>query len=660
MATFAEAAIQFIGQDSALKSKLTEMEKAISESAQRMASGVTIAMVGVGASIAAAGVGLSVLVKQSADVGEELQKFSQRIAISVETLSGYKVATDRADISLEDFGGALQKASRNMVEAVGGTGAAADAFKTMGVSVTDSNGKLKTVEAVMLEVSDKFMAMEDGAQKTAFAMDIFGKSGATLIPFLNQGSAAIAAQRKEADLLGVTWTAAQAQMAGAFNDTLKDLNNAMAGFRNAVAQYLMPFATSILTSILDQIKEWGASGQLKLWALATGEAIVGAFVAAAEAVGSVAKAGALVADTFRVIAGALHTLEAGVEQYVRVWLKGVELIVSGLASVAELLHLPGAAKIRDAAEWTKEWGQTFKFAGEQAADAAVESYKAIGTANAMADKLAANGERLAQNFREWGAAAIASASKAAGGIGETTEKTAKAMTEVLTYEVDGVTKYMTVAVTKAGAGVAEVVTSQIGTMVDAAKKAAEDLAKQQEQLAGKRRQAAPEQLDRLKQFAEEKGYDTERVTPEDLKRWQGEMDYEQGQQPNVGQQFLGGMPTSFGALQQGLKDTSQRFNDQKLFGELGSPAEIIAGALGGPAAPAVPGAALAGAALSSPAAGMADATKAHLDATYDIVDQGVGKMEERVSRGVEYVNQALPQAIEEMFVRKLMDQASRQ
>ena len=69
--------------------------------------------------------------------------------------------------------------------------------------------------------------------------------------------------------------------------------------------------------------------------------------------------------------------------------------------------------------------------------------------------------------------------------------------------------------------------------------------------------------------------------------------------------------------------------------------------------------AFTGGALGSPADGMAAATRAGVDAAYDVLDAGVAKMEARMARGIEYVNQRLPQAIEQWFTRKLFDEASR-
>ena len=64
----------------------------------------------------------------------------------------------------------------------------ADAFKSLGVSVTDSNGNLRSADSVLLDIADRFAESADGADKTAIAMRVFGESGRTLIPLLNSGS----------------------------------------------------------------------------------------------------------------------------------------------------------------------------------------------------------------------------------------------------------------------------------------------------------------------------------------------------------------------------------------------------------------------------------------------------------------------------------------
>jgi len=449
---FAEALIKFVGDDRALKPQLAGIEKLVGNAATGMASVARTAMLGVTAAVAgivAATGTLSVLVKLSANAGDEISKLSQRVAIGAETLSGYKLAAELADLSLQDLGTSLQKASRNIVEASRGTGEAAEAFERLGINVRDNAGKIKTAEQIMLEIADRFAKMEDGAEKTALAMDIFGKSGASLIPLLNQGSAAIAAQRKEAEQLGATWTTAQAKLAEEFNDNLTRIQTGLAGFRNTLAQELLPFLNTAVASIVAKMKEWSSSGELQIWALRTGEVIVGSFVKAAEAVASVARAAPLVVDTFRGVMAALQTINMLMVETAGGALNLIGKLAQASAWVSEnLFPKPGALtseaeqwkaaqqrgfaeRLRDVQQFAEDWRATMLQASRQASDAAAGWWDGIGSSNEAAERFAGTIGKLGENFRAWAekafaaaAMAKAGATDAAKGVGEAAAKTA--------------------------------------------------------------------------------------------------------------------------------------------------------------------------------------------------------------------------------------------
>ena len=78
-----------------------------------------------------------------------------------------------------------------MREADQGVATYSDSFNALGLSVRDSEGNLKSNEQVLGEIADRFADMADGATKAALAMEIFGRSGASMINMLNGGSAAI-------------------------------------------------------------------------------------------------------------------------------------------------------------------------------------------------------------------------------------------------------------------------------------------------------------------------------------------------------------------------------------------------------------------------------------------------------------------------------------
>jgi hypothetical protein len=101
--------------------------------------------------------------------------------------------------------------------------------------------------------------MEDGASKSALAMMIFGRAGATMIPLLNAGSAGMREAREEARLLGVAIDSEAGRAAEVFNDNLSRLGSVLDGFGNKLAaEFVGPLndATDQLVAAAKYSKEF--------------------------------------------------------------------------------------------------------------------------------------------------------------------------------------------------------------------------------------------------------------------------------------------------------------------------------------------------------------------------------------------------------------------
>lgn len=173
-------------------------------------SGLVTSLKGMAAAFGAFKLGQ--MVKGVIDAGEELDKMSQKTGVSVETLSTFKVAAKLADISLEDLGKSLIKYQVASSKAATGGKEQAAAFRAAGLSLNDL--KNLPVDKQLLKVADSFSTMRDGADKTRIAVDLFGKSGAAMIPLLNMGG-------EEIEKLGIKMSSDFAARAGQFNDSLK-------------------------------------------------------------------------------------------------------------------------------------------------------------------------------------------------------------------------------------------------------------------------------------------------------------------------------------------------------------------------------------------------------------------------------------------------------
>jgi DNA-binding Xre family transcriptional regulator len=186
------------------------------------------------------------MTKGAIDAADNFNKLSQRVGMSVESLSALEYAGRLSDVSLETLSTALKRLAVNMAETERGTGEAKDAFEALGIDVRGL-----TSEQVLMQIADQFAAMEDGAGKTALAVKLFGKSGNEIIPLLNEGSAGLASMRKEAEALGLVLSKDMAEAAERFNDNLTRVSASLRGIGMAIANEALPTLNGLLEQFIE-------------------------------------------------------------------------------------------------------------------------------------------------------------------------------------------------------------------------------------------------------------------------------------------------------------------------------------------------------------------------------------------------------------------------
>lgn len=246
------------------------------------ASKVNGVLAGLGAALSVAG--LVAAGRHALETADELAKLSQKTGLSVESLSLLKPIAEQAGTSMEGLAKGMQKLATAMVEAAGGSKEQAEVFARLGVSVKDAAGQLRPTEEVLLDLADAFAAMPDGAEKSALAVKLFGKSGVELIPFLNQGRAGIEELKRKFKELGLEISGDTAKAAEKFNDTLDTVKQALSGIAMKVAEAALP----ALQKLADALVTVASHGEeIMAVARVLGEALVA--VLAVKGVAAVAK-----------------------------------------------------------------------------------------------------------------------------------------------------------------------------------------------------------------------------------------------------------------------------------------------------------------------------------------------------------------------------------
>lgn len=212
-----------------------------------------------GVSMAAAGIdaALGALAVKSGQAADDLVTLSKVTGISTTELQKYKAAADLVDVSVDTIAKSQKRMKANMLTASEGTGAAASAFATLGVTVTDTNGHLRAQDDVFAETIAALGQMENETERDAIAMQIFGKSASELNPLIEDGGETYARVAKIFRDNGLEVVDEETlAKANAFNDSLDEIKAtwgaAISTIGMQLAGYLAP-AMETVAGFMDKV-----------------------------------------------------------------------------------------------------------------------------------------------------------------------------------------------------------------------------------------------------------------------------------------------------------------------------------------------------------------------------------------------------------------------
>jgi phage-related protein len=195
----------------------------------------------IGGAVSLVGAGMAEAIRRQINAADDMGEIAQKLGVPVEALSALQHAAKITGVSFESLQRGLLRLSKGMKDAP-------QKFAALGVSVRDANGEMRPTAEVLKDIAERFQSMPDGAEKTALAMELFGKSGAELIPMLNAGKDGITALMDEAAALGLVISQDTADAAGRFNENLDKLKATAEGLAAIVAAHLAP--------VLEQMSGW--------------------------------------------------------------------------------------------------------------------------------------------------------------------------------------------------------------------------------------------------------------------------------------------------------------------------------------------------------------------------------------------------------------------
>lgn len=209
--------------------------------------------------------GLSYFAQQSFSAIDANAKLADSLGTTTEKLTGLHHAGELSGVAINEINGALTRMSRRLEFAAQGGGAAIGTVRKLGLEV-DRLKQMDPADA-FAEIAEQIRQLPTQAEKGAAAFQLFGNSGAKLLPLFEAGADGIREMMTEAGQLGKTFSRVDAAKIEAANDSMLRLKQSVMGVGQQIAistapsverlaDYMQNLALQVQSAV-DWMDKWG-------------------------------------------------------------------------------------------------------------------------------------------------------------------------------------------------------------------------------------------------------------------------------------------------------------------------------------------------------------------------------------------------------------------
>ncbi len=246
-----------------------------------------------GAAVGLAATGVTVLTKSIVDgtkevaaYGDEIDKESQKLGISAEAYQEWDAILQHSGSSISKFRGAIKTLNKTFTEAretIGETVAAEaelerqledgeisldeynqkydelydsayssmGALSQLGFSMEDISEMSNNTDLALEKVISALQGMPEGADRTAIATELLGRSSMELGALLNTSAEDTEEMRQRVHELGGVMSDEAVKAAAKYQDTLQDMTTAFDGVKRGLITDFMPSVTTVMEGLTE-------------------------------------------------------------------------------------------------------------------------------------------------------------------------------------------------------------------------------------------------------------------------------------------------------------------------------------------------------------------------------------------------------------------------
>ena len=187
------------------------------------------------------------LATETSAAGDKIDKQSQALGLSRKAYQEWDYILGQSGASIDSMGISMKTLNGLILNAAAGSKESKDAFAQLGLSIHEI--ETLSMEDQFESVVRAFQKLPPGAQKSALAVQLFGRNGQQLLPLLNSSATTIDELRERAEQLGIIMSDDAVDASVAYNDAMDDLTRTFNGMKYAIGSQLLPVLTRGVTAI---------------------------------------------------------------------------------------------------------------------------------------------------------------------------------------------------------------------------------------------------------------------------------------------------------------------------------------------------------------------------------------------------------------------------
>ena len=196
---------------------------------------------------------------ESAQFADDINTLAKVTGLSTESLQEFEYMSSLIDVDVDTLSQSMRQLTNNLRVASKGTGDAADAFKKLGIEITDEAGELRSNKEIFYELIDVLGEMENETERDATAMAIFGESAQKLNPLIIAGSDAAKEFAEEAKKMGVVYSQEELDKLNAYNDAVDRMKQAWKALKDRTVLTYIDDLSGAVDKITAKFEDWRAS-----------------------------------------------------------------------------------------------------------------------------------------------------------------------------------------------------------------------------------------------------------------------------------------------------------------------------------------------------------------------------------------------------------------